>query len=188
MPVARVVEPGVPVGRGMYADLLQEVDREGIAWSAARRGRILKLDGVELDFLWPTARALAVPDALENANDISAVARVRYGEFSAILTGDAPVSVEDSLIARLGPALASTILKAGHHGSSTSTSEEFLRAVRPRLVVISVGRHNRYGHPAPEVMARLRRDGIDIARTDLEGTVSLRVDAPDGSHWSRIQK
>jgi competence protein ComEC len=188
MPVARVVEPGVPVGRGMYADLLQEVDQEGIAWSAARRGRILKLDGVELDFLWPTASALAAPDALENANDISAVARVRYGEFSAILTGDAPVSVEDSLIARLGPALASTILKAGHHGSSTSTSEEFLRAVRPRLVVISVGRHNRYGHPAPEVMARLRRDGIDIARTDLEGTVSLRVDAPDGSHWSRIQK
>jgi competence protein ComEC len=114
------------------------------------------------------------------------VARLRYGRFSALLTGDAPTEVEDSLIARLGPALEAPVLKAGHHGSSTSTSEAFLRAVRPRLVVISVGRRNRYGHPAPEVMERLRRDGIDVARTDREGTVSIRVEAPDGGRWSRM--
>jgi competence protein ComEC len=172
----------------MYADLLAEVEAEGIPWSAARSGRILRLDGVELDFLWPTSRAVASNDALRDANEISAVMRLRYGQFSALLTGDAPTEVEDSLIHHLGPSLRSQVLKAGHHGSSTSTSEAFLRAVRPRLVVISVGRRNRYGHPAPEVVARLRRDGIEVARTDRESTVSLRVDAPDGAHWSRIER
>jgi competence protein ComEC len=186
IPVGRLIEPGLPVGKGMYADLLREVEGEGVAWSAARAGRVLRVDGVELDFLWPTPRAVAAEDALGDANDVSAVARLRYGRFSALLTGDAPTEVEDSLIARLGPALEAPVLKAGHHGSSTSTSEAFLRAVRPRLVVISVGRRNRYGHPAPEVMERLRGDGIDVARTDREGTVSIRVDAPDGSHWSRM--
>jgi competence protein ComEC len=186
MTVARVIEPGIPVGKGMYADLLREVAGKDVVWSAARNGRILRLDGVEIDFLWPTSRAVSSVDALENANDVSAVARLRYGRFSALLTGDAPTQVEDSLIAHLGPALESPILKAGHHGSATSTSEAFLRAVRPQLVIISVGRRNRYGHPAPEVMARLRHDGIEVARTDREGTVSLRVDSPDGTHWSRI--
>jgi competence protein ComEC len=186
IPVARLIEPGIAVGKGMYADLLREVEGDGVVWSAARAGRVLRVDGVELDFLWPTPRAVASEDALGDANEVSAVARLRYGRFAALLTGDAPTEVEDSLIARLGPALEAPVLKAGHHGSSTSTSEAFLRAVRPRLVVISVGRRNRYGHPAPEVMARLRRDGIDVARTDREGTVSIRVDAPDGSHWSRM--
>lgn len=186
IPVGRVVEPGMPVGKGMYADLLREVEMDGIAWSAARRGRALRLDGVELDFLWPTSGAVSSVDALEDANRISAVTRLRYGRFSAILTGDAPVDVEDSLIAHFGRALESPVLKAGHHGSATSTSESFLRAVDPRLVVISVGRRNRYGHPAPGVMARLARDGIEVARTDREGTVSLRIDGPDGTRWSRI--
>jgi competence protein ComEC len=186
IPVGRVIEPGLPVGKGMYADLLREVEGDGVAWSAARAGRVLRVDGVELDFLWPTARAVSSVDALGDANEVSAVARLRYGHFAALLTGDAPTDVEDSLIARLGPALQAPVLKAGHHGSSTSTSEAFLRAVRPRLVVISVGRRNRYGHPAPEVMERLRRDGIEVARTDREGTVSIRVDAPDGTHWARI--
>jgi competence protein ComEC len=77
------------------------------------------------------------------------------------------------------------VLKAGHHGSATSTSEALLDAAGPALVVVSAGRRNRYGHPAAEVLARLERRGIGIARTDREGTVSLRV-ARGGESWSRV--
>jgi len=94
--------------------------------------------------------------------------------------------VEHELIRREGSALRVDVLKAGHHGSRTATSAELLETARPSLVVISAGRRNRFGHPAPEVIRRLHDHGVEIARTDLQGTVSLRVAAADGYRWTRI--
>ena len=69
-----------------------------------------------------------------------------------------------------------TVLKVAHHGSKTSTTEDFLAAAQPRLAVISVGRDNNFGHPAPEVIERLRKNGIKIYRTDEDGAVVCRTD------------
>lgn len=183
IPVGRVVEPGLPFASPVYREVLRATEETGAAWTAARQDRTLRIDGVELAFLWPTD---AVLDGPEDANDVSAVVQVRYGQFRALLTGDAPEWVEERLVARYGDQLRSQLLKAGHHGSRTSTSRAFLSTVRPELVVLSCGRRNRYGHPAPQTLARLRDAGVPAARTDTDGTVLLRVEAGGvGWRWER---
>lgn len=184
IPVAAIIDPGLPVGKELYAEVLAAVQERGIDWRSARVGHVLRLDGVELTFLWPEPSFL---DASSEANDISAVVLVRYGEFEALLTGDVSVAVERRLVELHGDGLAAEILKAGHHGSSTSTSAELLEAVDPELVVITVGRRNRYGHPAPGVVSRIRAGGIEIARTDRDGTVTIRAFAGLGGPWDRIE-
>lgn len=179
LPVAALVEPGLPYPSPVYLETLRAAESGGTPWRAARQDRSLHVDGVELSFLWP---AVDVLDAPADANDISVVLRVRYGAFTALLTGDAPASVEAALVARYGGSLRAQLLKAGHHGSFTSTSEGFLDAVRPALAVLSLGRRNEYGHPSPEVVDRLERRGVEVARTDEDGTVVVRV-APGGAAW-----
>jgi competence protein ComEC len=180
-PVNVVFEPGLAVGKSSYLDLLGAVDGRGTAWRAARSGRSLELDGVRLDFLWPDPEAV---DAAEDANQISAVVRLSYGEFSMLLTGDVGVAEERILVDRHGEGLRATVLKLGHHGSATSTADTLLVVTRPGLAVVSAGRRNRYGHPAPSVVSRVEARGIPIARTDREGTVSIRVER-GGSSWHR---
>ncbi|MDP9349612.1 MAG: MBL fold metallo-hydrolase, partial [Gemmatimonadota bacterium] len=181
MDVGRLIEPGLPVGKPLYLEVLRAAEARNVPWAAARRGRRLRLDGVELELLWPVGDVL---DASVEANEISAVVRLRYGAFTALLTGDVGTGVEEELAATYGGSLRAQLLKAGHHGSRTSTGDALLDAARPELVVVSAGRRNRYGHPAPEVMARLRERGIAVARTDREGTVSVYVE-PGGAHWRR---
>jgi competence protein ComEC len=183
MPVGRLIEPGLAFGTPVYLNVLKTAEERGVAWSAARQDRTLTIDGAELTFLWPTVDVL---DAPADANDISAVVRIRYGSFAALLTGDAPAAVEHALVARYGQGLRADVLKAGHHGSRTASSEEWLEAVHPALAVISCGRRNRYGHPAPETLARLHADGVPVARTDEDGTVVVRVE-PGGGAWRRVE-
>jgi competence protein ComEC len=96
--------------------------------------------------------------------------------------------VENLLVARHPDALRAQVLKAGHHGSSTSTSAAFLAAVEPELVIVSAARRNRYGHPSPVVVRRVEEAGIELARTDHDGTVSLRVSPEARSRWVRISR
>jgi len=181
MPVGRLIDPGLAFGTPVYASVLHVAQSRHVPWNAARQGRVLRIDGVELEFLWPTADVL---DAPEDANDISAVVQLRYGSFSALLTGDAPQFVEHALVSRYGERLRADVAKAGHHGSRTASSQEWLETVHPALVVISCGRRNQYGHPAPETVERLRADHIGVARTDEDGTVIVHVQA-GGRRWSR---
>jgi len=181
IPVNFVFEPGMAVGRSAYLDFLRAVEREGTQWRAARAGRSMELDGVRVDFLWPDPETV---DGAIDANQISAVMRVSYGAFALLLTGDAGTDVEQLLVARHEDALRSSILKLGHHGSETSTADALLDVVRPDLAVVSAGRRNRYGHPAPSVMERVVTRQIPVARTDQEGTVSILV-SEGGSHWRR---
>lgn len=181
IPVDLVMEPGLPVGKGLYLEMTEVIGERGVRWAAARAGRTLSVDGLELRFLWPTPEAVA---RSEEANDVSAVVLLRFGAFRALLPGDASAAVEAQVVAA-GAAGPVQLLKAGHHGSATSTSAALLYALGPELVVISAGRGNRYGHPAPEVLRRLRSAGTEIARTDLAGTVSVKADR-DGS-WRRME-
>lgn len=98
---------------------------------------------------------------------------VRYGEFEALLTGDAPVEVEEAILADLPSELE--VLKVGHHGSNTSTSPLLLARTSPALAVISVGARNRYGHPHADVVSRIIESGARVLRTDLSGDIVIRA-------------
>ena len=115
-------------------------------------------------------------------NDDSIVLDVRYGDVSILLMGDVGASVEREIIPLLRPA-STRILKVGHHGSRTSTSQVFLDAVRPHIAIISCGRGNTFGHPAPEVLQRLEAIGADIYRTDRDGEIALESDG----HYVRVR-
>ncbi|HSW31118.1 MAG TPA: hypothetical protein VLH75_16655, partial [Longimicrobiales bacterium] len=115
-----------------------------------------------------------------DSNDASVVLAVAFGSFDALLTGDAPTSVERALLAGVSPDLE--VLKVGHHGSLTSTDPALLAHAHPTLALVSVGRRNRYGHPAPAVLERLEAAGAVVRRTDEEGTLSV-LGRKDGT-WS----
>jgi competence protein ComEC len=178
-----VIEPGHAVGSSKYLELLHAIEETGAVWIAGRSGRSITMDGVSLDLLWPDPETL---DGVTDANQISVVVRLRFGDFVALLTGDAGAEVEHLLLDRHPDALRAQVLKAGHHGSSTSTAVEFLAAVDPELVIVSAARRNRYGHPSPSVLRRVEDAGIELARTDRDGTVSLRVRPEMTSRWERI--
>lgn len=106
----------------------------------------------------------------DGANNYSAVMRLVYGESSFLFTGDAEEESEE-IILEDGYMLSSDVLKCGHHGSSSSTSDEFLKAVDPIYTVISCETGNRYGHPHRETLEKLDREGIITYRTDKDGTI-----------------
>jgi competence protein ComEC len=134
-------------------------------------GKTRFFGGTHLEVLWPCPRY----DPALGLNDNSVTLRLRFGERSFLFTGDLERESERLLVAskRLG---AADVLKVAHHGSRTSTSPPFLDAVRPSLAVISSGAGNRYGHPSPLVVARLREAGARVLRTDLRGGVIISTD------------
>lgn len=170
--VRAVLDPGLATGKPMYVDLLERADGARRAWFAARAGRRLEMDGVVLELMHPDDVHL---DVNESANDVSVVLKVVYGRFSALLLGDAPTTVEDRLIDRYGAGMDVDVLKVGHHGSATSTSLALLKATTPELALVSVGRRNRYGHPARAVLERLERASVRVLRTDRNGSIIVRA-------------
>lgn len=166
---AYVLEPGEPVPDAGYLGFLSAVERDGAEWRPARRGDRLELDGVVIDVLSPDS-AWAVGQA--NINEQSVVLLVTYGQTRILLTGDAGFPTERHLAGRVGRV---ALLKIGHHGSRGATSDAWLNELRPPTAVISVGAKNRYGHPAPELLARLRAHGVSVLRTDERGTITFTV-------------
>jgi len=129
-------------------------------------GRAWEWDGVRFEFLHP-------PPGWERAprNNQSCVLRVEAGGASVLLTGDIERAAEQTLVKAGG--LRADVLLTPHHGSRTSSSEEFIAAVAPRWTVVSAGYRNRFGHPAREVLARYESAGIGVRRTDLDGALSV---------------
>ena len=131
-------------------------------------GESFALGGAQVQILGPLHRA-------EDSNDNSIVLKVSFGASSFLFTGDAERAEELDLL-NAGVNLQSTVLKVGHHGSDTSTSYPFLRAVAPQYAVISVGAGNRYGHPTEAVLSRLRDAGVTTFRTDMQGEITAVSD------------
>ncbi len=136
----------------------------------------LRLGEAQVEVLWPPAdRRL-----LDNVNDRSVVLRVRHGEVTFLLTGDIEESAERDLGLLLGPKDAQvTVMKAPHHGSSTSSTEAFLARTRPKVAVFCVGRHHRWRFPREDVVARYEAQGAQCFRTDLHGAVRVESDGRD---------
>ena len=122
-----------------------------------------------------TVTIVGVNSVPDDTNDTSIVLRIVYGDTSFLFTGDAEEAAED-VILRSGLDLNSTVLKVGHHGSSTSTSQRFLDAVDPDYAVISCGKDNSYGHPHAETLAKLKAEDIEVFRTDELGDIYCTSD------------
>jgi len=165
-----VLEPGEPLGRPLYLEFLAAVEGSGARWHPARAGDRIEVDGVVLEVLSPDSVWMTLP---LDVNEHGVVLRVTFGATRLLFQADAGLPVEGHLAGRVGRV---ELLKVGHHGSSTATSDAWLGELRPREAVISVGAHNHYGHPAPEVLDRLRRWGSEIFRTDQAGTITLTTD------------
>ena len=131
-------------------------------------GETFMLGGAQVQILGPLHSA-------EDSNDNSIVLKVSFGATSFLFTGDAERAEEQDLL-NAGVNLQSTVLKVGHHGSDTSTSYPFLRAVAPQYAVISVGAGNSYGHPTEAVLSRLRDAGVTTFRTDMQGEITAVSD------------
>jgi len=166
---------GRDVSSGALANLEKLAAARHIRIVHESRGKPFLWDGVEAQFLWP--EAIAVDPASEPKNDDSLVLRMQYGSRSLLLPGDAEKQSERTMLAENSDAaLRADVLKAGHHGSKNSTTPEFLAAVHPQVAVISAGENNPYGHPSPELLARLTAAGVRILRTDHDGAVHILTD------------
>ena len=172
-----VLEPGEPLGRPLYLEFLAAVEASDARWHAARAGDRVEVDGVTLEVLSPDSLWLALP---LDVNEHGVVLRVTFGAVRLLFQADAGLPVEGRLAGTVGPV---ELLKVGHHGSRSATSDAWLAELRPHEAVISVGRRNHYGHPAPEVLERLARYGITILRTDERGTITFATDG----HGTRVR-
>jgi len=165
--VDQVFYAGIVDESASYQEFLKILKEEKIKTAFPVAGEKLRLaSGAYLNFLSPSDIA---GKKFKDTNQSSFVIRLVNGEKEYLLTGDAGIDVETKLI-KNNVYLRSDILKVGHHGSKNSTSDNFLKAVAADQAVISVG-ENKYGHPAPEVLERLNKMGIEILRTDEKGNV-----------------
>ena len=131
---------------------------------------------IYFDIFWPNNLNL-ISDNLLNNNSI--VSKLHYKRFSALFTGDIEQIAEKEILKHYkdnSKLLNSTILKVAHHGSKTSSTQEFLEAVRPKISLIGVGENNKFGHPNDDVINRLENIGSKIYRTDKMGEISIFVD------------
>jgi len=175
LPVQGVVDPGKAVGTGVFLEVLDAAQEQEVPWWAVQAGDSINVDGVALRIVSPEQAGGDLESRREDdANTASLVLELRYGAFSALLTGDAPASSEVRFLPRL-LSEGVQVLKVGHHGSSTSTTQELLDRVEPEVALVSVGRRNRYGHPHQAVLDRLHASGTLIFRTDLRGTMVVKA-------------
>ena len=151
-------------------------------------GTVWRKGGVALSVLAPPPGpdGLAAADPVLSDNDNSLVVRIDFGGRRVLFTGDVEADGEADLVAARGPsgALRADVVKVPHHGSPTSSSPALVRAVHPRVAVISCGPLNRFHFPSPEVVARWRAAGARVLRTDHDGSVTVTI-APDGAMTAR---
>lgn len=171
--VGRFIEPGIESKNAIDDEIRRLLKVEGISSELGRRGtRINFGDGSYFDILHPIGDV----SNLKDTNSASIVGKLSYGSTSVMLTGDAPKSTEDQLVRLDGEKLYSTILKAGHHGSKTSSGEEFVRLVDPEYAIISSGKNNRYHHPNSETLETFRTLHIPYINTAQVGTIHFESD------------
>ena len=153
-----------------YRKLIKVIKEEGYELEYVELGTVYSLGNAEIKVIGP------ITDPGNEKNNYSTVLKVSLGENEVIFTGDAEIKVEKDIL-EYGEDIEAEILKVGHHGSDTSTSEEWLEAINPKYALISCEIGNQHEHPIKEVMQRLKERGIEIYRTDESGTVIATITA-----------
>lgn len=129
---------------------------------------------VYFDILWPTEKQITTNILNNNA----IVCNLHYNNFSMLFTGDIEEIAEEEILqlySKNNNLLKANILKVGHHGSRTSSTNQFLNVVKPQIAVIGVGKNNKFGHPNEEILQRIRDLKCKIFRTDLDGEITIKV-------------
>ncbi len=155
----------------LYDATIEQVVQRGIPQHRAQAGEVIVIDdGVRLEVVHPGG---VLDDEVRNNNSVSL--RLVYGDFSALLSGDAERAAEGEMVAS-GVPLGAVVYKVGHHGSDTSSTQSFLDAIRPKIAVISAGQDNKFGHPHTSVVDRLHAMGVSVLSTAELGTIEVVTD------------
>jgi competence protein ComEC len=166
--VGVVFEPALPFPNPFGAPALREAAKRRIPVVVTRAGRDFTLGRLRVRVLWPDG----VASPADDPNDHATVLLASYGKVDALLPADAESNVTSQL--RIPPV---ELLKVGHHGSADEGLSELLESLRPRVAIVSVGKHNDYGHPRASTMAALgRAPGLAVYRTDEDGRIVLESD------------
>ncbi|MDP3998964.1 MAG: MBL fold metallo-hydrolase [bacterium] len=187
--VENIINPSAVFGKFRQA----VADEKGLKIYNPKAGDRLKLGEVEVNFYWPkeavgekriwrkdlisvSPQVLGASDAGGEFNNYSLVFNIKYHGFLALQTGDA----ENQILTEAGVSSGSTVLKVPHHGSRKALTKEIVDFLKPQLAIISVGKGNHYGHPAPETLKILEDSGIKTLRTDKDGAIEI---ISDGQGW-----
>ncbi len=157
-----------------YQKFLKKVKEKNIPVTIVKKDDVINLENdVSIDILWPRDKQIE-----ENKiNNNAIVMKLRYNKFSMLFTGDIEEIAEKEIVSiyENTDILRSAILKIAHHGSKTSTTEEFLKLVDSRIALIGVGKNNLFGHPSDEIIKRLEEINVKVYRTDLNGEIEIIV-------------
>lgn len=187
--VKELVYNGIPSTSKYFINALKAAKANGTQQVKVKAGDVLDFgNGVSFEIVSPSqslidedTAAIKVKKKVD-VNNESVVGRLTFGNFAMLFTGDAEGPVEKDMVASYGKKLKCQVLKAGHHGSKTSSTAEFLKLVQPESVVMSLGVNNQYGHPHEALLNRLQKQGVkNIYRTDANGTITI---VSDGSSYS----
>ena len=171
--VANILWTGIEFNNNAYEDWLKIIAEEEAKIIIARAGQRIKAGEVILEIVYPFENLKG--KRIKDTNNSSIVSRLVFKEVSFLFLGDIYKSAEKE-IADKNENLDSDVLKISHHGSKSSSDEEFIRRVSPEIGLISVGKDNNYGHPHQEVLEIMKKYDIKILRTDLDGDIKIFSD------------
>ncbi|WP_283610191.1 ComEC/Rec2 family competence protein [Faecalispora anaeroviscerum] len=171
--VPKVADSQVPTTR-TYEDMLDAVKKKGLQLTQGKAGMtVLEQENTRLEFLAP------VEEKQDDLNNYSIVAKLTFGQRTFLFTGDAEKESEQQMLQKYSGELRCDVLKVGHHGSNSSSSANFLKAVSPKYAIISCGKNNDYGHPHKETLSRLSAVKAAVYRTDEQGTILVNSNGTD---------
>jgi len=171
--VGEIADGGQLYGGHSYHDCLDTAAVQHVPIVHPRAGDVWRTnDGVTLTFIGPSLPFIGGKNAI---NDNSVAFILEYKHFRMLFTGDAGSAAEHQFLDE-GIDLHADVLKVGHHGSAYSSTPEFIAAVHPRYAIVSVGRHNLFGHPASSTIETLDRIGASVYRTDEDGAATILSD------------
>ncbi len=175
--IGKIYSPKVTTTTNTYENMISSLKKKSLKITTLKGGEDpgIDLDGAKIEVFSPNAAKY------EDLNNYSPIIKIKYGEKSFLFTGDAEKEIENEVIDK-NVDLKSDVLKVGHHGSASSTTQEFLNEVSPSIAVISVGKNNTYKHPGEKTLTRLEKKNIKIYRTDIDGDIILFTDG------SKIEK
>jgi len=168
--IGQVYLPKVSSTTKTYESVIKQINKKDLKINQAKDGVSLDLGpGVKVEMYSPGKKDY------DNLNNYSSIVKITFGENSFLFTGDAEKEAEDEVLKK-GYDVSSDVLKVGHHGSSTSTSNEFLDKVNPMIAIISCGYNNSYGHPNKDTIDKLTKKNVKIFRTDGSGDIEVESD------------
>lgn len=165
-----------------YKNFLEIVKDKKIKVHIVELGQKINIEkDIYFDILWPNSQNIINENAINNN---SLVCKMNYKDFSCIFTGDIEKVAEEAILQKYKNTnkLKATILKVAHHGSKSSSIQEFLNEVKPQIAIIGVGKNNTFGHPNEDVLKRIEEQRSKIYRTDLNGQITIKVNKK-GKIW-----